>query len=200
MAAGTEGYERNVPLFVEVCQGLEFHIVCRDFIRFLPSAKANVLDVGSGAGQNAAALDDLGFNVTAIEPMPEFLDAALNAYSTASVDWLVGSLPHLNCLKEGTEKFDFVLIESVWHHLNEIERAQTIAQLSKIMKRHGKCAISLRNGPAGLGSRVYATDLEVTVKQFENAGFKCIFKVQNQDSILPNKQGVKWSRLVLQKR
>mgnify|MGYP001082289649 CR=1 FL=1 len=199
MTAGIEGYERNISQFIESCQALDFEIVCKDFVEFLPLEKSSVLDVGSGAGQNAVALDKLGFDVTAIEPMHDFRCAAQTTYEGASVKWLAGSLPKLTCLGSGVEKFDFVLIEGVWHHLNEIEREQAAARISRIVKPNGKVSISLRNGPAGLGSRVYPTDTERTIRLFENHSFECIFSLENIDSILPNKEGVKWSRIVLQK-
>lgn len=200
MTEGIAGYERAIPLFIETSQALDFKIVCKDFIDFLPTEKSSVLDVGSGAGQNAAALEELGFNVTAIDPMHEFMNAAQKAYEGVAVKWLVGSLPHLDCLGSVTESFDFVLIEGVWHHLSETERTHAAERISNLVKEKGKCAISLRNGPAGLGSRVYPTNPERTIQLFKRYGFECIFKIQNQDSILPNKEDVKWSRIVLQKQ
>lgn len=200
MTAGIEGYERGIQLFIESCQTLDFHVVCKDFIEHLPPKGGSILDAGSGAGQNAAALDSLGFNVTAIEPMPEFMNAARCSYNTTSVTWLEGSLPYLRCLGSSAQKYDFVLIEGVWHHLSEMERGQAAARISEVTKKHGKCAISLRNGPAGLGTRVYSTDPEQTIQLFKNNGFECIFKILDQDSILPHKENVKWSRIVLQKQ
>lgn len=199
MVAGAEGYRSFTELFIETCQNLSFNEVCKDFIPFLPETPANILDAGSGAGQNSAALAEMGFSVTAIEPIHEFRCAAQSTYEGISVKWLAGNLPQLACLEENIEEFDFVLIEGVWHHLDEVERVQAAARISKIVKLNGKCAISLRNGPPGLGSCVYPTDTELTSELFENYGFECIFKKQNLDSILPNKENVKWSRIVLQK-
>ncbi|HSH73671.1 MAG TPA: methyltransferase domain-containing protein [Methylophilaceae bacterium] len=199
MTAGTEGYEKFISLFIKSSQTLDFHKVCKDFIEHLPSKPANILDAGSGAGQNAAALAMLGFTLTAIEPISEFLNAAKTTYKNISVRWLSGSLPHLTCLSSDTELFDFVLIDGVWHHLDEIEREQTVIRLSAIIKKKGKCAISLRSGPAGMGTRVYPTDAVLTIEKFKKYGFECILNLQNQPSILSNKENVKWARLVLQR-
>ncbi len=199
MVEGTEGYENYASRFIEVSQGLDFFEVCKDFIAFLPSKPARVLDAGSGAGQNAAALDKEGFTVTAVEPISEFLNAARKRYKSASINWLNGSLPEMACLNTDTDQFDFVLIEGVWHHIDNAEREAAAIRLSALIKQRGRCAISLRNGPAGLGSRVYPTDTKSTIEQFEKYGFECIFQAQNQPSILPNKENVKWSRIVLQK-
>ncbi len=199
MTSGTQGYERFIPLFIASSQALDFHIVCKDFINFLPVKNSHVLDLGSGAGQNAAALDKLGFKVTAIEPMTAFLNAAINTYKAASIAWLNDSLPDIACLDSSQNKFDFVLIDAVWHHLSEEERAKAASRISRVIKNNGRCALSLRNGPSGIGSKVFPTNSYDSIKLFERYGFKCIFERCNQASVLPNKENVKWSRIVLEK-
>ena len=199
MTTGTEGYERFIPLFIESSQSLDFNVVCKDFISFLPLKNSNILDLGAGAGQNSAALDKLGFNVTAIEPMTEFLNAAMNTYKSTSIEWHHDRLPNIACLDSQSEKFDFVLIDAVWHHLSTKERNISASKISAVIKRKGRCAISLRNGPAGMGTRVFPTDSNDTIKLFSLYGFKCIFRLCNQASVLPNKDKVKWTRIVLEK-
>lgn len=199
MTAGTEGYERFIPLFIESSRALSFDKACKDFIEFLPSKPADILDAGSGAGQNAAALAMLGFNVTAIEPMSEFLNAAKSTYKNDSIKWLRGSLPHLACLSSMSEAFDFVLINGVWHHLDDREREEAIIRLSTLIRKKGKCAISLRNGPAGMGIKIHPTDAVLTIEQFKKYGFECLLSLQDQPSILDHKENVRWSRIVLQK-
>ena len=131
--------------------------------------------------------------------MQEFLFAAKDVYKNTSVNWLNGSLPNMECLSSETGQFDFALIDGVWHYLDNKEREAAIIRLSQLIKQGGRCAISLRNGPAGMGSRVYPTDSDMTITKFGSYGFKCIFHTKNQSSILPNKEDVKWSRIVLQK-
>jgi 2-polyprenyl-3-methyl-5-hydroxy-6-metoxy-1,4-benzoquinol methylase len=199
MTPGTEGYEKFVPLFIQSSQNLKFDVVCKDFLAFLPSKNSSILDLGAGAGQNSAALDRLGFNVTAIEPMKEFLNAAINQYRDTSIKWLNGSLPDIACLEPHKETFDFVLIDAVWHHLCESERDLATAKISSLINKNGRCAISLRNGPSGMGTRVFPTKSNDTITLFESYGFKCIFSLSNQPSILPHKDKVKWQRIVLEK-
>lgn len=199
MTLGTQGYERFASLFIESSNTLDFNVVCKDFISFLPLKPANILDVGAGAGQNSAALDELGFNVTAVEPMVEFLNAARHQYGSSSIEWLQGSLPRLACLDSHDEKFDFVLIDAVWHHLCESERIEAASKISSLIKTNGRCAISLRNGPAGIGTRIFPIDSNDTINLFKKLGFKCLFKLENQASLLPNKDKVKWTRIVMHK-
>ncbi len=197
--SGTAGYERFIPLFIQTSQSLDFHIVCKDFINYLPLKNSNILDLGSGAGQNSAALAKMGFKVTAIEPMLEFLNAAINTYKSTSIEWFNDSLPNISCLNSQESKFDFVLIDAVWHHLTEEEQKIAANRISTVIKKNGKCAISLRNGPPGMGTRVFPTDSNSTISLFEGYGFKCIFNICNQASVLPHKEHVKWARVVLEK-
>lgn len=199
MTKGTVGYEQFIQLFIETSQVLDFSVVCKDFIAFLPLPPASVLDAGSGAGQNAIALAALGFDVIAVEPMQVFLDAAKEIDTEQSVQWLKGSFPFLSCISQEVQQFDFILIDAVWHHLNETEREQTVIRLSNLIKFGGICAISLRNGPAGIGTRVFTTNSDDTIKQFEKFGFECLLFLSNQDSIIADKKDVKWARVVFQK-
>jgi len=197
--AGTKGYDRFTDLFIESSQALDFHEACKDFLSFLPTSPANILDIGAGAGQNAVALAKLGHKVTAIEPMPEFLSSAQTTYNDLNIKWLNGALPDLTCISPKEPEFDFILINAVWHHLNNIERELAVTCLSTLIKPGGRCALSLRNGPAGMGTRVYPTDSHITIKHFKAMGFNCIFHLKDQPSIYSHKKDVNWSRIVLQK-
>ena len=193
---GTKGYDRFVSCFVESSQSLSLKEAYKDFIQFLQPISGRVLDVGAGAGQNSAALAELGYSVVAVEPMSEFLDAARIKYSSLPISWLIGSLPMIECLASDQRKFDLILVIGVWHHLDEVERAQAMERLASLLNNGGICAFSLRNGPPGIGTHVYPTDANHTVKQAKQMGLTCIFIEEDQPSILKNKDDVKWARLV----
>ena len=210
MVLGVKGYERSIHQFIEASQALSFEDVCKDFLAFLPIGSARVLDVGSGAGQNSAALAKLGYSVVAVEPMLEFLEAARRKYGdlTATLrrpygdltaSWRQGSLPALDCLGAHEEPFDFILVSAVWHHLDDADRAQAIERLVFLLKKGGKCALSLRNGPAGMGTFVHPTNVHHTIKQFKESGLECVLCLQNQASVMRHKDNVTWSRIVLEK-
>ena len=61
-----------------------------------------------------------------------------------------------------------MLIDAVWHHLTELERENALKKIAPLIKFQGRCAISLRNGPAGMGTRVFATNANDTINLFEN--------------------------------
>lgn len=198
MTAGVEGYERDVARFVASSQQLNFHETNRAFLPFLTAAPAAVLDAGAGAGQNAAALAKLGHRVTAVEPMADFLAAAKATYRDLPVDWRGDSLPQLASL-EGSPPFDFVLADGVWHHLSDAERGSAFVRLAALMNPGGRLAISLRNGPAGMGVRVFPTDVERTLAQAAEPGLRCVFRLENQPSLFAHKPDVRWARVVFEK-
>ncbi len=195
---GTEGYEKNIKLFVETSQRMSFFEVCKAFVRFLPEASARLLDVGCGAGQNAGSLAELGHEVIAVDPMSEFLAAARTKYSSQRIKWVRGSLPGLDCL-QGLKPFDFILIDGVMHHLDPGAQMATIERIADLLEPSGKCAISLRNGPPGMGTYVHPTNCQLTTEHAEALGLKCIFRLERQHSIFKSKKHVFWDRIVLSK-
>ena len=197
---GTQGYEKSIRLFVDASQALNFREVCKDFLEFLPVTPARILDAGSGAGQNSAALAEMGHSVVAIEPMEQFLSVAQNIYSHHQVTWLRDSLPLLQHLGEEKEQFEFILVDGVWHHLDEEERACALKRIVHLLTPDGKCGLSLRNGPPGIGTHVFPTEAEHTVQQARRLGTQCVFRIENLPSILPNKENVIWAHIVLQKQ
>ncbi|HSI46236.1 MAG TPA: class I SAM-dependent methyltransferase [Methylophilus sp.] len=199
MVRGTEGYENAIDHFIASSQALSFHQVCNAFLEFLPEKPAKIFDAGAGAGQNAMALAEMGYSVVAVEPMLAFLNAARNRYAHPSITWHHDSLPALECLDDCNEQFDFILVDGVWHHLDDMEREAALQRFAKLLKVGGRCALSLRNGPAGMGTHVFATDVEQTILQAENAGLKCVMLLKDQASIFSFKPNVVWSRVVFEK-
>lgn len=196
---GIEGYARSVHQFVKSSQALDFAEVCQAFLDYLPPLPGHVLDAGAGAGQNAAAIAQMGHSVIAVEPMPDFLAAARATYAALPITWLDDSLPRLQRLGSAPAQFDFILGEGVWHHLDEAERSLAITRFALLLKPGGKCGLSLRNGPAGLGTCVYPTDTTRTLQQARMCGLEYMLLQENQPSIFPYKRDVTWSRLVLLK-
>ncbi len=196
---GTTGYEKVVDRFVELSQALDFRETNKPFLEFIPAIPSRVLDAGSGAGQNAAALSRLGHSVVAVEPMPEFLSAARSAYADLDVVWIDDRLPRLETLGAAPGQFDFILVQAVWHHLDEAERVVCMARLSKLLDAGGACAISLRNGPAGGGTHVFATDGRTTPALAGECGLEVVLQLANQPSLLKNKLDVTWTHMAFRK-
>ncbi|MEM6822591.1 MAG: methyltransferase domain-containing protein [Verrucomicrobiota bacterium] len=197
--SGVQGYNQVIPSFIRSSQALDFKQTNRDFLPYLPSLPARVLDVGSGAGQNAAALANLGYSVVAFEPFIPFLKAAQSTYSRSKIQWIEDCLPGLESLGEKTPLFDFILVDGVWHHLDIEERDASLLRLSELLRPRGLIAISLRNGPAGAGTHLFPTDSRATIQFAKTIGFSAILHLENQPSLMPSKPNVVWSRIVLRK-
>ena len=196
---GAKGYEANIEKFVEASANLDFASINQDFLRFLPVGNANVLDLGAGIGQNANALAKRGYNVIAVEPLGEFISIARELFPSSSITWVQDSMPALDKLCELTSTFEFILIDGVSHHLDSKERGLVIARFSGLLSDNGYCAISLRNGPAGVGTHVYPTSIVETKKQANTCGLACEVVSENLPSRVKNKNNVYWSRVVLRK-
>lgn len=197
---GTQGYARDVEHFVRATMAVDFVELHREFLPFVPKPPAHVLDIGAGCGRDAAALSSLGHDVVAVEPLPAFLAVARMRYASARITWIDDSLPGLAKLDQREYSFGFVLASAVWHHIDDLERPSAMRRIFELLAPGGIFAVSLRNGPAGLGTCVYSTDGAATVRIADAMGFTCRLNLPDQASLLPHKENVRWTKLVLQKR
>jgi SAM-dependent methyltransferase len=197
--AGTAGYGGVADRFIKASQGLDFAVANAPFLPFFPEVPSRILDAGAGAGQNAAGLAQQGHRVVAVEPMTVFRDAARAVYPDLPIQWVADSLPLLANLDTASGSFDFILVQAVWHHLNEDERAQAMTRLAGLLASGGACAISLRHGPAGAGTHVFPTDGQETAALACRNGLDVVLHLANQRSVMINKPDVRWTHLVLRK-
>ncbi|TGL62917.1 class I SAM-dependent methyltransferase [Leptospira sarikeiensis] len=196
---GTEGYEKCVEEFVTATLSINFFDLHKDFLSFFPKSKSIVLDLGAGIGRDASHLFKMGYTVIAVEPLKEFRSKGSSLYSLDKIIWIDDSLPELSELKEYDNRFDFILASGVWHHLNGKEQSISIGRISELLKPNGIFALSLRNGPAGVGTQVFSTDSNRTVELASKFGLLNLLLLENQPSLMKNKKEVTWSRLVFQK-
>lgn len=196
---GTQGYEQGVDAFAQASLNLKFEEVNQEFTPFLPRILSRVLDVGSGVGQNSAALSRLGYQVVSVEPLQAFLDIAKKTHQNLRIQWVHDSLPSLDKVKVRGEGFDFILLDGVWHHLNPSERRTCLQSFFDLLNHNGVCAISLRNGPAGLGKHIFPAGTEELFQYAQELGFQTLLHLENLPSKMNNKPDVIWSKVVLQK-
>ena len=196
---GVKGYSKRVQDFIRVTQSISFDLLHQDFLDFLPKERSIVLDLGAGIGRDAFVLAEQGYSVIAVEPLNEFREEGKKLYISSNLRWINDSLPYLNKLHAYKNKVDFVLVSGVWHHLEKQEQKEALFCIASILKKGGRVAISLRNGPSGLGNNIFPTEVEDVVQVAEQCRLELIFSIKNQESLLKNKKDVKWSRLVFQK-
>ncbi|MEM7375476.1 MAG: class I SAM-dependent methyltransferase [Bacteroidota bacterium] len=196
---GTIGYSEAVQSFVRATHAIPFEVLHQDFLAFIPLVKSLVVDIGAGIGRDAYELSLMGHTVIAIEPLEEFRTVGKNLYPSTNLIWMNDSLPHLRQVTKGKNNIDFVLCSGVWHHLEETEQVLAMTTISHILKPNGIFALSLRNGPTGVGTHIFSTDLGKTIQQARACGLLPLLEIENQPSLMKNKAQVRWSRLVLKK-
>lgn len=197
---GTKGYSSNIQNFVNATIELPFDVLHKDFLPFIPEKESTILDLGAGIGRDAYEFSKKGHTVFALEPLKEFRLKGKRLFKSEKIHWIEDTLPELEVLEKLNLTFNFVLLSGVWHHLNEKEQELALIKISKILNTKGKIALSLRNGPAGLGSHTFPTNgLEIR-KQAEDLGLTTLLHLKNQASLMKNKPHVTWSRLVFEKK
>lgn len=196
---GTKGYKDALATFAEASYKLKFEEINEDFLQFLPRTPARVLDAGAGVGQNSAALSKLGYEVVAVEPLEDFLCLAKAKFKGLDIKWYQDSLPLLNNLPMSVSCFDFILADSVFHHLNEEEQKQSMHSFFQLLNDGGVCATSLRNGPAGVGKHVFPTNSDEMNVYAKRLGFEVLLHLKGQPSKMKNKTKVVWDRVALRK-
>jgi SAM-dependent methyltransferase len=194
--SGTKGYTDAVQKFTEATLSIDFADLHRDFLSFIPVKPSRVLDAGAGIGRDASVFCGMGHAVTAAEPADELRMTGMELYASFDIRWVNDALPELVSL-DG--EFDFILASGVWHHLNGEEQHQAMSGIAQLLSPGGVFALTLRNGPAGVGIHVFPTDGKQTIISAENAGLKTLLFLENQPSLMKHKENVRWTKLVFQK-
>lgn len=192
---GTIGYETVASALLST--RLRFEEVHGPVLHLVPARPGRVLDVGSGPGHDAATLAARGHAVTAVEPTPELRDGARALYPDLPIAWVDDSLPALERLTAARPApFDFILIEGVWAHLTEAERAQAFPVLARLLSAGGVLAISLRHGPAAPGRITHPVTAADTTALAEAAGLSTLVNVETGSIQAVNiASGVTWTRM-----
>lgn len=195
---GTEGYDAVADRFFATVEAIDFAKIHACLLPFLPANGRRVLDLGTGSGRDAAALARLGYTVTAVEPLREFLERARSLHANQPIRWHCDALPELASLHDEVGTFDFVLCHGVWQHLDDTERATAMRRVADLLSPDGVFALGLRHGAAGAGTRYFEATLDETDTLAEAAGLRRELGLRDQPSAIPGKP-VTWTRCVYRK-
>jgi len=110
-----------------------------------------ILDVGAGAGRDAAALAQLGYQVTALEPSAALRDIGTTNTLGLDVRWRDGSLPKLATVQD--ERFDFILCNAVMMHLPPNQRFAALSCMAGLLTAQGRLYIKVRDGGVNTDER-----------------------------------------------
>lgn len=195
-AAAIALYEERADVLADGLDGVPNEAFYAPVRHIIPERPVRVVDIGTGAGRDARWFADMGHRVTAVDPVAGLLDSARKADSR--VDWLRDALPDLPRLAERGDRFDFLNLSGVWHHLDPGERARAAPVLRALAAPRGLLNVALRIGPLPDGLPVHRIDIDDTAALFGAAGFEEVFRagagsVQDHN----RRAGVGWIWLVL---
>lgn len=148
----TEGYAEEAKLLLERWRDLSFETQHKAVLGLLPSVPSRVLDVGSGIGNDAAALARMGHHVVAVEPTKELRLPGIALHRDSVVEWLDDNLPNLSILRKRNETFDVIMLTAVWMHLDEVQRRIAMRTVAALLSTTGVMIMSLRHGPFPRGA------------------------------------------------
>ncbi len=168
-----ESYENNVDKYVErtpteVTGSLKTWIDTS--IDELPK-DADIFEIGSGTGRDAAYIEDQGFSVTRTDATHAFVEL-LRSKNVRADDF--------NILKEDLpEELDLVFADAVFLHFTDQELDLALDKIYNSLKQGGKLAFTLIEGQGEswsegkLGAPRYfnAWQADVVVKKLEDFGF-----------------------------
>jgi SAM-dependent methyltransferase len=108
--------------------------------------KLRVLDIGSGAGNDAIEIAKFGHYVVGIEPS-DLRHVAIRDHSHPNIQYRDGLLPKLGTVNED-EKFDLVIMSAVWQYIDPAERVESLARIADILNPDGKLVLSYPSPPS----------------------------------------------------
>jgi len=191
------GYNLDVEKRIAKYESLNFEQFHPEFLPFLPSPPAKILDIGAGSGRDAAYLAKKGYLVTAVEPAAKLLAAAQKQHKSVDLRWVADKLPKLKELAQEQGQYDLILLSAVWMHLSSLERKESFKTLTRLLKVGGIVMISYKIGGSE-DEGFYIVDHHQFDRRAEVVGLKMLYQNVNQDSL--GRKELSWRCCVLEKK
>ncbi|WP_246212387.1 class I SAM-dependent methyltransferase [Streptomyces abyssomicinicus] len=196
LTAGVQPYyAHHAGSLAERYESVSFEAVHGDVLDLLPPPPARAADIGAGTGRDAAALARRGYDVLAVEPVPELRQVAQRLHPIPSVSWTEGSLPELRSL---SGPLDLILLSAVWMHLAPADRSPAMGRLAGLLAPSGILVISLRRGEPPTDRVMYDVPAEEVVSLGETAGLH-IVRVAENDTDSLGRDAIWWQSVVLRR-
>jgi SAM-dependent methyltransferase len=196
-ASGTEGYAEAAEALAQQYESVSIERAYGSLMHMLPSPPADILDIGSGTGRDAAAFAERGHRVVAVEPTLEFRRIAQRLHPSSAIAWLDDSLPELARLSERQGQFDLVSLIAVWMHLDPWQRARAMPRVAALLRPCGLLVMSLRHGPVPAGRRMFEVGAEETCRLAAGEGLTLMHHGTGRDML--GRAGVSWTMLAFRR-
>ncbi|MEP2990273.1 MAG: class I SAM-dependent methyltransferase [Parasphingorhabdus sp.] len=195
-----QGYEEEAPALVEHYERIRFEDAHRHVLEFFPKNPAEIVDIGSGTGRDAAFLAAQGHHVVAVEPTNALRNAAMALHPSSHIEWIDDGLPNLGKIAKREAEFDLALMAAVWMHLDSEERNNAMPIVASLLKTGGVLIMNLRHGPVPKGRRMFEISDKEMLELAEEYQLHPVHQ-HNGESILKRNQdaGVTWSHFVFRK-
>ena len=103
---------------------------------------AGILDLGCGTGEIAAAMGQMGYQVTACDFAEEMIAVARSNYNETSVKW-IGLEPDWEFLPFKDGSFDGIVASSVFEYLDDVHRVAV--ELARVLRPEGVLLLTVPN-------------------------------------------------------
>ncbi|MFI8965337.1 methyltransferase domain-containing protein [Streptomyces sp. NPDC053493] len=140
LRAGTEG-------LANLYEQVTFDEVHRQVLHLIPVEPARVLEIGAGAGRDAAALSARGHTVVAVEPSDEFRGIGQRVHAGHRIQWVNDKLPELGTVARLNRPFQLIMLTAVWMFLHGGERDRAVSRIQELLSEGGRLGVVLRIGP-----------------------------------------------------
>src|SRR5262249_32173675 len=172
-----------------------------DGVRHLTrNARGRIVDIGAGTGRDAAWFAEMGHRVVAVEPLDAMRVPAMALHPSPRIEWLDDSLPELAVLRGRGERFDLVMLTTVWMHLDEAERIRAMPNVAALAKAGAAVAMTLRHGPVPPGRRMFAVSAEETIGLAATHALNPVINQHRESTQAENRAaGITWTVLALVK-
>ena len=194
---GTQGYgmeAENLFIRYEKNSFDEKHV---ETLKYLPPKGSFILDIGSGTGKDASYFAENGYTVTAVEPTKELREGAKKRHAHNSITWIDDSLPELKVLKSQDSQYDFIMMASVFMHLDEKERAIAIKNIASLLKKDGILFFTTRHGEVPEGRRMFDIKIDEVKKLCTEAGLTLCEAFFDTKSL--SHQDATWNKFIYSK-
>jgi SAM-dependent methyltransferase len=131
---------------------LEFARTKELLVRHLPAPPARILDVGGASGRYAHWLNELGYDVTIVDPVEKHIAQATDR-------GLDARLGHAGQLGWPDESIDaVVLLGPLYHLVNPAERAAALREARRVLRQGGLIACAYLGRYTGLFEMLQSVD------------------------------------------